>query len=232
MLADILLKGAIRFAIASGLNLGSNLFCQACFENISPELAYGYKKGSNKSNLIISSICNLLYFVPVLGTIMLGLNVLAAGANVATGIASKKSNGFSKYVKEKTKYKVEMPKERLKELELGKEMYKDLTDDLKLEGLNEEEIKSIMKEAKKENPYIREDSTKKINENKQRVENLNLLDSFKDYLKNPGKAYRFTVNKKIQFADVNDDTLTIGVTKPGKDAEKAKVLTKKFKLVD
>ena len=93
-----------------------------------------------------------------------------------------------------------------------------------------------MVEAKKEDPYLSDDNSKEINKNMQRVENLNLLRSMKDYLKNPDGAYKFCLDKKIQFADVNDDTVTIGVSMLDDNytndslEEDAKIYTKKFKL--
>ena len=120
------------------------------------------------------------------------------------------------------------PEDRKRELEYGKEMYNSITDSLKLDGLNDSEIKQEIKLVQKEYPFIQGDNDKEINKNQIRIQNLQLLDEFKDYLKKPMKAYRYTVDKKIEYVDVDDDTLTIGVSKIGK--EDSKMLSKKFKL--
>ena len=228
MIPDFLVKGAIRLGIGYILTYGSAKVIDSKIGNIAPEGAYAYRKKKRSPLWTIGT--NVAYFVPVLGTIELVLDGLIAAGCVTVAVWAKKDPNFIKDTAKKTYDKVVMPDERVKELERGKEMYKGITDSLKLEGLSQEEINKELKEARKEYPYIKENNDKEIEKNQIRVQNLQLLDEVKDYLKDPKKAYRFTVNKRIESAEIDGDTLTIGVSKS--DKENAKIKTKKFKLID
>lgn len=233
VLTDLLLKGAIRLVGAHIFNIACGMIIADDFKTDFAELKYGYRNEKKKYfNKKVLKLENVLYFVPILGTIMLALDVLIVGGSVIV-VKIDKDNKRRKEVISEVEKKYEMPEERLKKLQDGQNNYKNMTDSLKIDGLNDKQIEEFMKEAKKEELYLNSDNSKEINKNMQRVENLRLLSPVKDMLKHPEKAYKYTLNKKIQYANVDDDTLTIGVSKLGKnvsDEEKPKIYTKEFKL--
>ena len=230
MLAELLTKGIIRLLISYlGWYLTSKISSNQ-YENMIPEIAYSYGNKDTKKkkkNAISNAIATAIYFVPIAGTILLVLNIVME-IGIVSLLAYSKNNHKYDYAIKDAANKTITPEDRERELEYGKEMYKSITDSLKLDGLNDSEIKQEIKLVQKEYPFIQGDNDKEINKNQIRIQNLQLLDEFKDYLKKPIKAYRYTVDKKIEYADVDDDTLTIGVSKIGK--EDSKMLSKKFKL--
>ena len=231
MLTDLLIKGAIRLGICHVAAIGASKVIEASgtIDKSIPDFYYRKKKEKRNPAWYLA---DLVFFVPVLGTIVTVITLLGTAGATAAGIIAKKNPSFAKDLGKDMQNKYELPDAELKRLENGEKMQKAITDTLKMEGLSDEEIKKFMKEARKEDPTIREDNSREISKDKQKVANLELLDSVKDYLEKPSKAYKFTVNKQIQFADVKDDQLILGVTKPGKDPEKVKVRTKKFKLAE
>lgn len=234
MLTDILLKGAIRLAGAHIFNSACGIIIRNNYIDDVAELNYGYKiKKKKPLTKKLSKLENLLYFVPILGTVLLAFDVLIIGGSTIFLCATNKSGEFRKKLIKEAEKTYEMPEERLKKLQNGQNMHKNIVDSLKIDGLDKKEIEEFIKEAKKEEVYLNSDNSKEINANMQRVENLRLLSPVKDMLKHPEKAYKYTLNKKIQYANVDDDTLTIGVSKLGKnvsDEEKPKIYTKEFKL--
>lgn len=235
ILTEILLKGLIRLAISitSGTLVREYIKSHCKIDNT--EMKYAYPR--NKQNIFLRLLPTLLYFIPVVGTIVLSLGLLGSiGMLILISKQYKNDSEYGEKIAHRAREKIETPEERLKNLQKGQEMYKTISDELKIEGLSDKEIKKFMVEARKEDPYLNNDNTKEINKDMQRVENLNLLRSMKDYLKNPDRAYKFCLDKKIQFADVNDDTVTIGVSVLDDNytndslEEDAKIYTKKFKL--
>lgn len=240
MITDILLKGSIKLAIAYISQMACAKVMSDNLKNDLPEeLHYGYLKKTKKKNYIKSILSDALFFVPVIGTVLLVVNVLIYGGVTAFCAFNKNNSEFKKQLRDKLDLRFEMPDERLKKLQKGQTMHKDMVDSLKIDGLNNKEIKEFVKSAKKEDPFLNSDNSKEINKNMQRVENLKLLDPIKDMLKNPKKAYSYTLNKKIQYANINGDTLSIGVSKLDKnnsdndnsrEENMPKMYVKKFKL--
>ena len=230
MLTELLTKGIIRLLISYLSWYLTSKFSSDQYENMIPEIAYSYGNKDTKKkkkNAITNAITTAIYFVPVAGTILLVLNIVIE-IGIVSLLAYNKNNHKYDYAIKDAANKTITPEDRERELEYGKEMYNSITDSLKLDGLNDSEIKQEIKLVQKEYPFIQGDNDKEINKNQIRIQNLQLLDEFKDYLKKPIKAYRYTVDKKIEYVDVDDDTLTIGVSKIGK--EDSKMLSKKFKL--
>ena len=226
MIPTFLISGAIKCGIATVLSGGVSMFASKKLGNLRPDKVYAYKTKKNK--YIGKIITTLLFFVPVVGTIELGLSVLGSALIVGETIYFKKKPREAKEAFNKVLSRdYEMPDERLKKLKDGTNAYNGIQDSLKLEGLSEDEFKKEIKEARLVNPYVKDNNGKEIKKNETRVNNLELLDEMKDYLKDPKKAYKYTVNKRIEYADVDDDKLILGVSK---GEEKSKILVKKFKL--
>lgn len=264
VIPDILLKGAIRFAIGQ---ISKQIFIRyifSSFANDFPEKLYAYstKKSSKWKELLL----DLSYFIPVVGTITLIGTIIIVGAYIAIYEISRRDNEFKSIIKHKKYANEETAEEHLEKLQKAQKKYRVMTDELKLEGLSKKEIKVFMKAAKKDAPDLKEDNSKEINKCMQRVENVQLLEPIKDLLVKPGNAYRYCLDKKIQFIEpsyyeeptIEGDkkepnnenltytellekekklaepvTITIGVTKLGKDLDdkpKTKVHTKTFKL--
>ena len=239
MLTDILLKGAIRLAIGYGLNGVLATYTVAKYGDECPDFKYGYSKKKKKKNHVKNILGDALYFVPIVGTVMLVLNGIIVGGFIVANETIGKSKEFKSKINDKLTSDMETPDERLRKLQNGEESYKLITDSLKLDGLNDKEIKEFMKEARKEEPYLSDDNSKEIATNMQRVKNLELLEPMKELLKNPRKAYNYCLDKEIQYANVDDDTVTIGVSKINKNGipdeiidedEKPKMYAKKFKM--
>ena len=228
MIPEILIKGALKFVIGTLVKYCTINMFYSQIADAFPEGLYGYTK--KRKNYIKKAITNVIYFIPVLGTIELVVDFMMAAGCIGVIIWVSHNPKNLEELAKKTYDNITWPDEREKELESGKNMHKQITESLKLDGLTEKEIKKEIKEVKKENPYVKENMDKDIKKNQIRVQNLLLLDEMKDYLKNPSKAYNFTLNKRIEFADVNDNEIIIGVSKI--DKENAKILTKKFKLKD
>lgn len=237
MLIDILLKGAIRLAIGYGLSGVLSVYTNAKIGDNCPELKYGYPK--KKKNYVKSILGDALYFVPIVGTVMLILNGIVVGGFIVANETIGKSKKFKDEINNKLGTSIETPDERLKKLQNGEESYKIITDSLKMDGLNDKEIREFMKEARKVEPYLSDDNSKEITTNMQRVKNLELLEPMKELLKNPRKAYNYCLDKKIQYANIDDDTITIGVSKLNKNGipdeiidedKKPKMYAKKFKM--
>lgn len=238
MIPAFLVKGAIRLGIGIILNTGDKAISIALAKKSNPEITYIYPKKKEKTinkNLtnILNIIYSILYFVPILGTIELVIDFLLVSIHGAVYIAGEKVPFLKKEIKkQKLDINTETPNERLKKLEKGEKLYKDITDSLKLEGLPEKEIKEEIKKAQEADPYIRKNNQEEIEESIRRTNNLQLLEEMKDYLLSPEKAYEFTSkgNRRIEYADVENDTLTIGVSSSKQD-ENPKILKKKFKLI-
>ena len=235
-LTEILIKGVIRIVLGYTLNVVGATYMNSKYGNDLAKLSYGYSK--KKKNYAKTIIGNALYFIPVVGTILVVINVLIIGGLiVACQVLGKDEKGNKKIIG-KFGDTIEMPDERLKKLQRGQEMHKAIIDSLKVDGLDDKEIKEFMKEAKKEEPYLNSDNSKEINISTQRTENLKLLEDLKEELKNPKKAYKYSFGKKIQFADIDDEFITIGVSKLNRNGivndktngDKPKIYTKKFEL--
>lgn len=232
MIPAFLVTGAKRLGIAILLNTVTRIIAKECTIQQNPEITYFYPK---KKEIKIKDIIPLiLYFVPIIGTIKLVLDFLFMSLLIVTYIAVKMTDFKKEIRKQKLNINMETPNEHLKELVNGEKMYKGIIDSLKMEGLSNQEINREIQIAQKENPYIRKNIKEEIIESQRRVENLQLLNEMRDYLLNPEKAYVFTSKKgrTIEYADVDveNDTLTIGVSKSKRDTDNPKILKRKFKL--
>ena len=232
MIPAFLVNGAKRLGIAILLSNGTRIIAKECAIQQNPEITYIYPK--KKEIKIKNIIPFILYFVPVIGTIVLVLDFLGMSLFIAAYIAAKKPYFKKELRKQKLDINMETPSEHLNKLVNGEKMYKGITDSLKMEGLSNQEIDQEIQKAQKEDPYIRKNNKEEIIESQRRVENLKLLNEMRDYLLNPEKAYVFTSKKvrTIEYADVDveNDTLTIGVSKSNRDTDNPKILKRKFKL--
>ena len=197
--------GAVNFTSGMLLRMANLLIYNYEFRNEVPELVYAYNKTSNKD--IIKSLIKLLltYFCPLIGSIEVLANIATIPLNIKGCQQIKKNPSSLNTLKNKIRNNVEFPDERLKELKLGVLKYKEITDSLKMEGLNEVEINKFMKEAKKVDKYIDKDNKKEIAINKQRAENLQLLEPIAPAVKKPFEVYKYTLDKAIKRADVKEE---------------------------
>ena len=235
-LVNILLKGIIRVGISYSASCALSIYTNAKYGDIFPEYSYGYYK-KDKKKYIKTIVTYAFYFVPVLGTILLVGDLLVVGGSIIINQIYGNRRDLTKKITDKIEKNIEMPDRRLERLQRGQSMYKSIIDAAKLDGLDDTEIENFVKEASAEEPYLG-DNSKEININDQRVKNLILLSSVKDSLKKPKKLYQYCLNKKIEYVDVENNDMIVGVTKPNKNGEfedldnktNLKIYTKKFKL--
>ena len=223
----IIISGIIKIIILNCASLIASKIIEIKSGNKIQKMQYAYKKKEN--NKLLNLLFMGIYFVPYLGTITLAIDLLIYSITVACCIANK---NFLSDLNIKKSNSFDMPAERLEKLQKGNEEYKNIIDSLKIEGLNEKEIKEFISDAKKEDPYINNNETL-INECSQRKTNIELLEEIKDYLINSFGAYKYTLNKKIESIDIDGDTATIGVSKfdpKNPETTNNKIYTKKFKL--
>lgn len=232
----ILLYGAANITISAIAACTAVLVMQEKLNDSIPEVYYKYKKQKkdNKAAYIFSTI---VFFFPFLGTILV-FDILHSVINlIILNKNLEKNHKMLQDIKLREALTLETPEERMKKLKKGQEEYHAIKDQLRMEGLNDREIKKEMKKAKKEEPYISKDNSKQIKECKLRIHNLQLLEPLKDYLKNPSKAYKYTLGKVIQKVELknttlnndSNDELIISISK-GNDNENPKILTKSFIL--
>lgn len=197
--------GAVNFTSGMLLKMANLLIINYEFKNEVPELVYAYNKTSNKD--IINNWAKLLltYFCPIIGSLKVLEDIVKIPFIIMGCQQIKKNPSSLNREKNNVRNRVEFPDERLKELELGVLKYKEITDSLKMEGLNETEINKFMKEAKKADKYIDKDNKKQIAINKQRAENLQLLEPIAPAVKKPYEVYKYTLDKAIKSADVKKE---------------------------
>ena len=194
--------GAVNFTSGMLLRMANLLIYNYEFRNEVPELVYAYNKTSKKDNIKNLIILLLTYFCPIIGSLEVLANIVTIPLSIKGCQQIKKNPSSLITLKNNVRNNVEFPNERLKELKLGVLKYKEITDSLKMEGLNETEINKFMKEAKKADKYIDKDNKKQIAINKQRVENLQLLEPIGPAVKKPYEVYKYTLDKAIKKAEV------------------------------
>ena len=194
--------GAVNFTSGMLLKMANLLIINYEFKNEVPELVYAYNKISNKDIIKNLIILLLTYFCPLIGSLEVLANIVTIPFTIKGCQQIKKNPSSLNRQKNNVRNNVEFPNERLKELKLGVLKYKEITDSLKMEGLNEVEINKFMKEAKKADKYIDKDNKKQIAINEQRVENLQLLEPIASAVKKPYEVYKYTLDKAIKKAEV------------------------------
>lgn len=194
--------GAVNFTSGMLLRMANLLIYNYEFRNEVPELVYAYNKTSKKDIIKNLIILLLTYFCPIIGSLEVLANIVTIPLSIKGCQQIKKNPSSLITLKNNVRNNVEFPNERLKELKLGVLKYKEITDSLKMEGLNETEINKFMKEAKKADKYIDKDNKKQIAINKQRVENLQLLEPIGPAVKKPYEVYKYTLDKAIKKAEV------------------------------
>ena len=196
--------GVVNFTSGMLLKMANLLIINYEFKNEVPELVYAYNKTNNKD--IINNLAKLLkYFCPIIGSLKVLEDIVKIPFIIMGCQQIKKNPSSLNREKNNIRNSVEFPDERLKELELGVLKYKEITDSLKMEGLNETDINKFMKEAKKADKYIDKDNKKQIAINKQRAENLQLLEPIAPAVKKPFEVYKYTLDKAIKSADVKEE---------------------------
>jgi len=223
-----LLQGTMRLLISRIFYYTTILIKEKKGINIVPENIYYYQKKKNTYykytkiiNLILTIIQFSFYYIPIIGTIRLIADTIAFPINVIFTIYTTKNPKLAKELK--TNLEISLNREKnspeieLNELQKGEDLYHSITDALRIEGLNDQEIQEEIKKAKIHDPYLNKDNSKQIQECKLRINNLQLLEPIKEYLKNPSSAYKFTLKKKIQRVDINGNKLIIRVSKPQRE---------------
>ena len=140
-LTKILIKGVIRIVLRYALNMAGATYMNSKYGDDLAKLAYGYSK--KKKNYAKTIIGNALYFIPVVGTILVVVNVLIIGGLIVACQVLGKDEKFNKKIMGKFGDTIEMPDERLKKLQRGQEMHKTIIDSLKVDGLDDKEIKEF-----------------------------------------------------------------------------------------
>ena len=255
MLTEFLIWSAIKLGAFNLLSFINNKIKDICLSKDFTDNIYGYKrklsyfdKFSHNDVMYFPKdflynykelFKNIILLFPILGDLMFFSYVIRFPIYVYTYMSLTNDLEVLKFYAKADLKNYEMPDEHLVKLRKGEDLYKSISDSLKIEGLKDSEINSFMKDVSKADASIRPDNNNEIIKAEQRVTNLMLLDPLKDYLLNPKKAYKYTLDKKIQKVKVEDDFVIIGVSDLGADdvydenvkiEPDVKMLTKKFKL--